>query len=152
MGILRKAFRRVGSQLVLFIEKAYVWIDGRESRKKIYRVITILITFSLLSWYLVLFAKFMRESWRFQHIQWQMLGWIPLGVVARFFGHFANLFDPDDRRDPPDDPTYPWPCSPEDERAEPVLIFECTLDGRPRVAQRDNDRSGYLRGQKGVLL
>jgi hypothetical protein len=140
MGILREAFRQVRSQLALSIEKAYIWVDGRESRKKIYRMIILLIAFSLLSLYAVLFANFMWEFWWSQRIPLQMLWWIPLGIVAEFFAPLANLFGPDDRRDSPDDPTYPWPCSPEDNRAEPVLIFECTLDGRfSRVAQGDND-------------
>jgi hypothetical protein len=141
MGTLRRALRQVVNQLSLSFEKAYVWIDERKSRKKIYRMIMLLIAFSLLSWYLVLFGKFMWEYWRSHRIPWQMLWWIPLGGVGEFFVHLANLFGPDDRRDPPYDPTYPWPHSPEDNRAEPVLMFECTLDGRlSRVAPGDNDR------------
>jgi hypothetical protein len=140
MGIVRKAFRPVWSQISLLIEKAYVWIDARESRKKIYRIIMLLIVFSLLSWFTVSLVKFTWEFWRFQRMRWQMLEWIPLLVAAEFFALLANLFGPDDRRDPPDDPTCPWPRSPEDNRPEPLLIFECVLDGRPSLVPAGQQR------------
>lgn len=94
-----------------------------------------LITFSLLSWYVVLCAKFMWESWRSQRIMWQMLGWIQVGIAAEFFSVLANLFGPDDRHDPPDDRANPWPQAPEENRPETMLIFECSLEGQSRLVQ-----------------